>query len=332
MRKMLTGAALGRMRRIARALGIAVPAVFGTVIVLEGVAQLWVRQVARRGKLFRTDATLGWRPLPDLDLVRRNANGDDWRIVTDSFGWRHPVSKPSPAGRVIVLGDSYAFGEGVDVEDRFDQILARRHPETEFLNFGVMGFGTDQQLLALEEARPRAGDRVLLLTYENDIIDILRPRFAGRAKPYYTLRPDDLVLHLPRITWREELRDKSYLSAVAFARREREFGDYTREDWRRGLILYEAIVRRAADTLARRGVSLLVVHHGDSLLARALRIDDPYAFLNGVDGARGAALDSALTFCARQPVLLRDGHWSAAGHRCAAEHIDRLLSAAPFPH
>jgi hypothetical protein len=46
------------------------------LVALEGGGRLCATAIAKRGKLFQPDAELGWTPLPNLDLVRDNANGD----------------------------------------------------------------------------------------------------------------------------------------------------------------------------------------------------------------------------------------------------------------
>ena len=230
-----------------------------------------------------------------------------------------------------MLGDSYAFGEGVDIEARFDEILAQRYRDTRVINRGVMGFGTDQQVLAgapVADSMGR-GDVILLLTYQNDMIDVLRRRFAGRAKPHYERSGDSLVMHLPRITWKERLRDASYVAALVFAARERPMEGYTREEWRRGLALYEGIVARLASRARDRGARLLVAHHGDSLLAQASGVENPYATLDGLDGLVVFSLDSALKECSDSTAFLRDGHWSPAGHRCVAARVAEALDQIP---
>jgi hypothetical protein len=220
----------------------------------------------------------------------------------------------------------------VNVEDRFDEVLSRALPKTpgiRFVNRGVMGFGTDQQVLAGEtylDSLAR-GDVVLLLTYQNDMIDIQRRRFSGRAKPFFEPSGDTLILHLPRITWKERLRDASYLAAVAFASRERPAESYTAAEWRRGIRLYEAIVRRTAAKLEARGVLTLVAHHGDSALARVSGVADPYASLATMTNVRALSLDGAVSACMDSSTFVRDGHWGTAGHRCVAGALRRVLES-----
>ena len=123
--------------------------IFG-LLIAELLAQLYAYQIAKQGKLFRPDPELGWVLLPNLDLVRANADGQTWRIETGPEGLRGPVHwKPDASRRVLVAGDSFAFGQGVELEERFDRLLANRRPDTTFVNLSVMGYGTDQQILAV---------------------------------------------------------------------------------------------------------------------------------------------------------------------------------------
>ena len=119
---------------------------------LEAGGRAVATVIAKQGKLFRPDAELGWTPLPNLDLVRQNANGEFWRIATDAEVIRGPsVWGPADHTRLLVLGDSFAFGEGIDLADRFDTLVRARMPNLSIVNLGVMGYGPDQQLI---RARP----------------------------------------------------------------------------------------------------------------------------------------------------------------------------------
>jgi lysophospholipase L1-like esterase len=100
---------------------------------------------------------------------------------------------------VLVLGDSFTFGRGVnDTETCVSRLNAQRD-EWQFINFGVPGTSTDQQLLMMESAsRQTAADRVLLVTYlANDLVDIMLdyPLQAAYGKPRFELSEEgELVL------------------------------------------------------------------------------------------------------------------------------------------
>lgn len=92
-----------------------------------------------------TDWLYGLRPGAHVQLdepapVDYQINADGWR------GRRYPRNKPPGAFRIVVLGDSVAFGYGVAAESAFpaqlEQLAAQRAPEAriEVLNLGVGGY------------------------------------------------------------------------------------------------------------------------------------------------------------------------------------------------
>ena len=75
-------------------------------------------------------------------------------------GFRGPdygMAKPSEATRVIVLGDSFTFGEGVRFEHTFTSLMGTLLGDqlgfpVELLNFGVSGWGTADEINYLKQA------------------------------------------------------------------------------------------------------------------------------------------------------------------------------------
>ncbi|MCA8957300.1 MAG: hypothetical protein KDC87_14590 [Planctomycetes bacterium] len=110
---------------------------------------------------------------PGFDEV---VGGNRYRV--NELGLRGgPVAVPKPAGhkRVLVLGDSYAFGFGVAEKDtlaaQLQRALAAPHREVEVLNAGVPGYHTGQELQVLvRNGSKLAPDLVVLVYYANDNI------------------------------------------------------------------------------------------------------------------------------------------------------------------
>lgn len=301
--------------------------------VAEGLAQAYVYGIAKKGKMFKPDPVLGWKVLPDLDMMRRNADGALWHLATNADGSRsRSFWNESTLVKILILGDSFAFGEGVDLEDRFDTLLETSGLAGDIVNLGVMGYGTDQQMIVARDYFPvmEAGDLVILLTHSNDFHDILRKTHSGRAKPRFSLTDDrHLVEHPVRLTWREELRDRSYIfaSVMSWFQRRREF---TRQDLARSTELYRAIVLKEMEEVLHEGIYVLIAYHGlfdleneeglqivrpamEGLCSQRSRIDclwlDP--FLEEPNGTRN---------------FLSDRHWSREGHRVVADVIGNYLT------
>jgi hypothetical protein len=288
--------------------------------------------IAKQGKLFRPDAELGWTPLPNLDVVRKNINDELWRVTTDAQGIRGPSTWGDDAQRrLLILGDSFAFGEGVDLADRFDALLHEQMPDLAIVNLGVMGYGPDQELI---RARPwkktlRRGDAVLLLTYGNDFYDLARTRHAGRSKPWVQDVDGRLVEHQPEIDAFDLLRNGSYIFTV-LARSVARLGQSERTEQRldiAGELYRKWVVQETAD-LRARGVLVIIVHHGDTVFE--LPFDVAAMFAATCPAMTGClALDHLLASRPRHEVFLKDGHWAVGGHRIAAGAIAAYFRTLP---
>jgi hypothetical protein len=149
---------------------------------------------SERGKFTRYDALLGWAGIP-------NATGTfEWldcrhEVRQNRFGWRGPAYEPGVAAapRLVVLGDSFVWGFGVEEDEIFTRVLERESPAPiEVVNMGVAGYGTDQELLAWRERGHEWGAQGVLLaiTTYTDLYDDIFAERDGYPKPFFRLEPD----------------------------------------------------------------------------------------------------------------------------------------------
>jgi len=272
------------------------------------------------------DPNLGWLPIPGL---RQEKPGES----TNSRGLRgsqeYAYERASGVARILVLGDSFTYGFGVRDEETFSYRLQLLLGDTEVLNLGVNGFGTDQQILYFErEGRKYSADLVLLVVYYDDFHrNVLS--FRELPKPRFYLDGDGLaVASFPRLADLRETPPEIKRSPLRLLDgfhlwRERTFGLPQSEQAGK-----EELFRSILDRLQRRvrglGAELKVVvigsrpGGGDSvsvgishLIASVCRsLEAPYLDVLSVLDERDLP-----------GLYAPNGHWNVRGHGLAAQAI-----------
>lgn len=84
------------------------------------------------------------------NLPLANAVSLGVRVFTDRYGFRVPARfsdpKPVDSPALLILGDSVAFGSGVEEERTFAGLLRSSLPSTRIYNSAVIGYGTEDYL------------------------------------------------------------------------------------------------------------------------------------------------------------------------------------------
>ncbi|HEY5914411.1 MAG TPA: SGNH/GDSL hydrolase family protein [Verrucomicrobiae bacterium] len=145
------------------------------------------------------DPVLGWAPVPGRQNKFDGIGAHPYTAINNSKGLRD--GEPALDGRpgLLVLGDSCVWGCDVDADERFTEKLRARHPEWQVYNFGVVGYGTDQEYLLLQRHMAEYHPQVvfLLICTQNDEHDNCTNGGGLVAyKPYFTAGPNGrLQLH-----------------------------------------------------------------------------------------------------------------------------------------
>ena len=180
---------------------VTVALVLGLAVSLEGLLRLWDRGRADDTGLDSMHAyseTYGWTLRRG---VRRTAQKKT--ISINDHGYRgnsYDFARTPGTLRMVMLGDSIAFGPGVDDAETFSQRLDSLQAGWEVINLAVMGYGTDQELLKLEREGLAYGPDVVVLHFclHNDFADnmLSRSLYDGvHPKPYFTVEADELRRH-----------------------------------------------------------------------------------------------------------------------------------------
>jgi lysophospholipase L1-like esterase len=152
---------------------------------------------------------------PHQDLGMQYVPGAVWRFHHPEYtveyainedGFRRPASpRPRPAaphGRVLLLGDSFTFGQGVPYEATWgavaEGLLRQRGTSLDLINAGVQGMDTRSELLMLQELGPRYRPDAVVVgflindLYTNVSLDTTRRR-ATRSTDWSHVRKEVFV-------------------------------------------------------------------------------------------------------------------------------------------
>lgn len=144
------------------------------------------------------DPYLGWRLRP---RQRVEHQGWEFRVVieTNALGFRDDETtheRRDERRRILLLGDSFGFGYGVErrfgFADRLEDVLSG----VEVVNLSVSAYGTDQELLLYDAEGVKFDVDVVMLalTASNDFADITKDRSFVLYKPYFEARDGQLEL------------------------------------------------------------------------------------------------------------------------------------------
>lgn len=288
--------------------------------------------------LYRASAIdeLPYELIPGRDQPSHGA-----RVVTNSLGMRdreRETAKPAGVVRIAVLGDSFAFGYGVEGEDIWPAVLERLLNEAggalryEVLNFGVGGYSTRDEAAALEHKVLAFDPDLVLLGYTLNDPDV-EPESGVREQPslYSLFAP-------PR--WWQHSHLLRLLAKLSFERDLQRYGDgnpvkYLHAcpaTWATVVDGFDRIAASAAAHGVPVGVVIFpVIPGGQWATYRFTAIHAQVAAL----AARHAfpVLDLLPLWAGHPPadlrVSLQDSHPNARGHRLTAQAVSAWLAQHP---
>ena len=253
--------------------------VFGSLIFMLALLEIVLRVLAPQ-PLVASDLFLAAEIAPTAEVQKRSArrwlqplvhcrhttSEFDVDVRVNSKGLRdieRPYAKPRGVTRILLIGDSFVFGYGVEEKQRFANLLEddlkARGLKCEVIAGGVPTWGTEEELLFWrEEGRKYQPDFVIECFYDNDVNDnreralftlkngvpVLSPRALASTRPtaqYITGDPinnrlmrvgDDQANHIaPRVEaphagfWAQHFHLARLLRVAAYRWRERQVGD-----------------------------------------------------------------------------------------------------------
>ncbi|MGE3175035.1 MAG: SGNH/GDSL hydrolase family protein [Planctomycetota bacterium] len=199
------------------------------------------------------------------------------RCRTNSHGFRSPeipVQKPPGAFRVVVLGDSVAFGHGVEQDEVFAHqlglLLRERHPgrAIDVINTGVSGYNTAMEVETLVQKGLAFGPDLVVYHFVGNDLDL--PNLIWTPQDFTRLDRSFLWDKMARAfgdrdPWREKPWGLAPEENGRFVYREGEVAPQYRDMV--GIDMFEREIGRLLALGREHGFAVLVTSHGAPPLA-----------------------------------------------------------------
>lgn len=291
----------------------------------------------------------GRRTIPGVYAYSYTNNSVGIRGTREYAAGRRPGIR-----RILLLGDSFTYGVGVDDEQTFaarlERILDSTDATTEVINAGVGGTGTDYALnFFLKAGRPLQPDLVALFFYWNDFGDNAKHSFVlvdgipvGTA--HNPVEAKSFTGSIPGYGWlvaRSHLANLLKQAAIRWSLGKRESDavevppaermpvrpDQNEKDETAGLI---RTLRREVERTGTQFLLFYIPTEGEvERRRRGESATETEAFLAGVGGE---SFHSFTPVLAGSPVptgelYFTERHWTSVAHRIVAGHLANVLAA-----
>jgi hypothetical protein len=308
-------------------------AIVGSETLVRILLPNWIPATIERVQFWQYDSLLGWAHTP-LQQGRFHHRDFSVEVSINSHGMRDNEYSIHRTGkrRMLILGDSFGWGFGVEQKERFSELLEVAHPDWEIINASVNGYGTDQEFLLLtQRLNVFKPDMVLLLFCDNDFDENVHSEIYWHYKPVFSIEGGRLHLHnvpVPLQTFRQRLQrfllGSTYLGPRLNSLRQEI------------LRFVGQSVSPPADGQGREVTRLLlaeIIHECREREVEFLLVSVPMSGekrellgeISEEEQVRYLPLDPFFELLPSGSTFPHDGHWTALGHRIASTAIDDFV-------
>lgn len=317
---------------------------------LTGLNPLYVSP--ERDHFWKYDSLLGWAHEPGQEgifetpqfrtVVRINENG-----LRDRG---HLYERQNDIDRILVLGDSFAWGYGVEESERFSQLL-EKSLDVEVINAGVSGYSTDQELLWYRnEGIKYETDLVILVLAGNDVGDNDRQLVNTiYYKPKFVLEEGHLVLTgspvpktSPQGKFIYSLSQRSalayflvlrYFDIIALYGKLKSNSDHApspesdTEPEREPFILTITLIDEIKNTAESRNATFMIVATDQWWNYPSGETYSDFVTTMQSEGFLVLDVESIPGFDPKEMLIPDDGHWNKSGHEFVAKRIKDFIES-----
>jgi lysophospholipase L1-like esterase len=306
-----------------------------------------------RDRFWKYDSLLGWVHQPGQEGIFETPQfRTSVRINQKGLRDReHSYQRKTDNERIVVLGDSFAWGYGVEESARFSQLL-EKSLGVEVINAGVSGYSTDQELLWYKnEGIKYEPDLVILVLAGNDVGDNDRQLVNTiYYKPRFVLEDGGLVLKgypVPKTSPQGRfVYSVSQRSAFAYFLVQRYFdllslysrvkANADRTDSQRSgtsiksepFKLTLALIDEIRNTAKSRKAKFMIVTTDRWWNSPSSETYKDFINALRTEGFMVLDVESMPGFDPEVMLIPEDGHWNQAGHKFVAEEIKAFIESS----
>lgn len=296
----------------------------------RGLARLWEPEGRPWNDSAVFEPVVGWKFKPHLDA--HGLADDLFHFTTCAEGWRG--QRTIEESRIIVVGDSFAFGHAMDEQRYYAALL----PHLSVKAVGVNGYNMVQELLWMERLSDRLAGKLVVwwIFLGNDLYENLQPNLGSYRMPFLRRDGDGLwqltAEHVSPLPWTASTSRRDYYQALAQLCSESPLAE-------RAYSACELLIASARAVCQRAGATLVVQTipereqlraEGIARLAALCRNaatfdpDVPDRRLADICRRLGVPFIPLKDYLDASHYQVRDVHWNAAGHRRAAAALADL--------
>jgi hypothetical protein len=307
-------------------------------VLVRAVARIREPDYLMMSDLIQYEPRIGWKPKPDLNAHYLLPRDDIYHVRTDRHGW--PGTGSIDDSHVVVFGDSFAFGWGIDSAASFS--CRTRGFTTKAI--GAPGYQLVQELLLMQEMAPKLSDKLVvwLVFLQNDLYENLSPApFGGYRAPFIRRRQESeaweiVTEHVTTAPWTVQNRLKPE-DTFAQLCSPSPFSDRVYSG-------VEYLLREGHRTCSEAGARLAVMSIPSFLQfepedidrlrmlvpdASAFDVDYPDRMLGGICSDLDVPFLASKSWLDRRDYKAFERvHWTASGHEKVARLIERLYASS----
>lgn len=305
---------------------------FGT----RRLSQIFARNRVSWRDVVEFDSEIGWKIKGNLDCYC-DCGITSFHIRTDSQGYR--TDSPISESDVVVMGDSYAFGYGVDNDRAY---FSGRNTVLKIKPIGAPGYNMVQELLLMRKfAQSLQGKQIVwFICFGNDLYDNIFPNMENYRAPFLSFSKESCQWNI--VTSHVGPQSWPYNFESSFREKEKWFGNFVDGE-------FSEKVYGACDFLISEGLDLCnkinarlailtvpmshQIANSRSWKRKASRIGKVELFDPSLPDRRiGAICDklsiphiAAAQYINPDDLIPVDGHWNNKGHRKIAKTLEDLV-------